>query len=717
MRFYPLCLVSLILSTVGLGVHAVENTKPTAASLQDGFFSSMFWLWSDKEVDEPALLGRQAAEMKAAGFDTVYAMPRATRYQLTDPEMVAAVARASEACRRLGLAFVWGPDPRVLASVTTRETGYGAQVLLTTREYNKKPSAKGSEDPAAAFNEGTVEEGRYSLRFEYPARRDVHLLTDVGLWFSPVAVDRVFAYRWKDGKVEPSSLRDITASHHLFVNRSQYYVEVFGRVDLPGTDWRVIAFPRFMTNMYAFESPEHERRLVGLLDTYAQAGIRFDGFWWDEPGYYFQFGQYAAGETLYERFKARYGYELRDRLYALLLPLSDSSQNKVRRDYFELLMDEVFGAEKRFWQEGEKRFGVLRMGVHHTWHSIPDNMYNGSADLWRGLEGVDGGYTDDARFERYFQAGLAEKYGQVSYLIVAASLARFSKSGQAFYNRWGVDYGAEVPRYWNDLMPLFSNRWIQHAYGYTGVIGASRNFGPGFPNHPTWPILPELNRRARKVYEVTGYRLPEADVAFVYPFSELYAGLEPKNDRLIERVNSLLGAMPAAGVGVEAVSEDWLGEAEFKDGRLCVRGRAYRALVVPCATQMAPAALRVLQKLLAADFRVVFAESVPSRSSDGSPVALGARAELEIGGEDEGGSLTDRIEALHLPSLTTRLKGAYVSAIPGEGDALFVLAMPVEPGSEIGGRFMAKGVTVEVAPTKSLVIYRVAPGKAEEVFR
>jgi len=704
------CLALAVPMTRAEGLTPPAKALAPAASTQA--HSALFWLWHDVHFENPKLLLSELEDIRKAGFDMVYAMPRGTRYQLHNPEMDRALKVASEACSAAGIRFVWGPDPRLAASEAVRRTGRGAEILLTTAVYNQKPGGKGAT--RAAHAETRVEAGRYSLRFEYLPRRDVHLLADVSLALNPTGVERVYAYELRNGKVVPGSLRDLTASAHFFVNRSFNYVEVFGEANLPEGDWRVIAFPRFGTNLFDFGSPAHEEVLSGLLDRYHSQGIKLDGLWWDEPGYYLQYGQYLIGDKVYADFKARFGYELRDHLHALLLDQEDGAQLRVRDDYFRLIGDYVLDAERRFWERGERSFGRLRMGIHHSWHSIPDNLYHGSADYWRGVSSVDAGYTDDARFENYFTQGLDSKFEQVSYLVLASSLAKFSRSGEAWYNRWGVNYEAPVPRYWNDLMQLWSCRWLQHAYGNTGVIGATRNFGPGFPNHSTWPLLPELNARARQVHEVTGLRLPAADVAVVCPLATFRAGHEPGNDELVRSVNRLVGALPAAGVQVDFISDDFLAEAVLANGVLQVRGQSYKALVLPGAEVVSKAVWAKLQELRAAAFPVVFVDNLPSRLVEGPTIAPLGDKTLQFSklrAEDLPGAL----EALRLPSPVGRLPGAYVTALREDG-SLLVLIMPITPGTTVTGSLSTEQGTLAVAPTQTLAIYRVSKGNSTRVF-
>lgn len=682
----------------------------SASEKKPGPFATMFWTWQDEAIENPDVLLKQLADLKAAGFDGLFVMPRATRYQIFDDEMIAAVKLASETCRREGIEFIWGPDPRFGAHHIIGKTGYGAEILLTGLDFIAKAPPAGNKLPPdrALLNECKIENGRFTLRYNYPSRRDVHMLTEVGLWLNPVGVDKVFAYQRKDGKVIASSVRDITAQHHFFVNRSLYYVEVFGKPELPPGEWWVVAFPRFSSNLYAFDAPEHEAEMMKLLDRYQAEGIRFDGFWWDEPGYYLQFGHYAISERIYRDFRAKYGYDLKEKLHALLLTLDDGSQMRVRNDYFQLVMDYVFGAEERMWREGEKRFGPLRMGIHQNWHTIPDNMYHGSADYWRGLAALDAGYTDAGSFERYFKAGLAEKYEDVSFMILATSLARYSKTGQAYFNQWGVNYEERVPAYWNDLMAIFSNQWIQHSYGTTKGIGAGRDFGPGFPNHPTWPILPKLVEKTRRVHAITGYKLPVADVAVVCPLATMMVGLEPENDEIMSKVNRLVGAMPAAGVQVDFISDNWLGDAVLEGGLLRLGRHSYKAVVLPCARVLTAKEHTVLQKLVAAKFPVHIVDRSPECTLDGTSVSLPLPVAFKI--EPNASGLTDAIARLNLPSLVTALPGAYVTAIPAENGDLFVSVMPVMPGATVSGEILCRGQKVEVAPANSLSIYRVGSG-------
>lgn len=143
-------------------------------------------------------------------------MPRATRYHLFDPDMTDAVRYASALCRDGGLEFIWGPDPRFAATHIVRKTGYGAEMLMVNREFVSNLNPPGGADPEMyLLNETKAVNGTYLLRYQYPSRRDLHMLTEVGLWLDPLKVEKVYADQRRNGRVLPSSIRDITESHHI----------------------------------------------------------------------------------------------------------------------------------------------------------------------------------------------------------------------------------------------------------------------------------------------------------------------------------------------------------------------------------------------------------------------------------------------------------------------------------------------------------------------
>ncbi|MDD4921263.1 MAG: hypothetical protein PHS30_02160 [Bacteroidales bacterium] len=681
----------------------------------------MFWLLKDAEIEQPALLQSQFDDLKKAGFTSLYVMLRSTRYHIFDKEVIAVAKRTGEMCRQNNIKFIFGLDPRFGAIYITRKSGYGAQILLTVPDYFTDISAESKKETGDikqnGLNEQKIVQGKYSLKYTYPSRRDTHILTEVSMWYNPIGVDKVYAYRRENGKVITSSVRDITSGHHFFINRSFYYIEIFGEVYLPDGEWYVTAFPRFMTNMYAYESKEQQQIFEDLIGEYKKQDVKIDGIVWDEPGYYVNFGKYVVSEQLYADFQKKYGYDLKSKLYALTLTLDDESQIKVRNDYFELLMDYVFGGEKRCRDIAKRYYGKMRMGIHATWHDIvSEDMFHGTGNLWRGFESVDGGYTDGGSYENYFTDNQENRFAAVAYMIIAKGLARFSESKKAHFNQWGVHFDNQVPVYWNDLMAAFSNEWINHSYGYTGVIGADRSFGPGYPDHESWNIMPDLVAECKKVNEITSYNLPLGESVIIYPNTTLLGSWAVEGVAKERRILALIGAMPAMGLQTDVIGSNLLDEAEVKNGRLVVRGHIYNAVFLPYNEILSSKSVHVLQQMIAQKGRIYFGGNVPQQDLDGKVVDLKVKTSFSLSGDIE--KTMSEVSKLKIPSGCTQLKGAYLNLIPSDdGKMVFLTVMPIVPNTHVGGAVVCFGQKVEIGMTKSLAIYEIKRGvKPKKVF-
>jgi hypothetical protein len=378
-------------------------------------------------------------------------------------------------------------------------------------------------------------------------------------------------------------------------------------------------------------------------------------------------------------------------------------------------MDYVFGGERRLWEKGEALFGPLRMGIHQTWHWLPDDAYTGTGDLWRGLAAVDGGYTDQGSFERYFEMDDRGRYIEAARMIVAKSLARFSRDNRAHFNQWGVRYGNEVPVYWSDLMAAFSNEWVNHCYGYTGVLGADRSFGPGFPDHPSWALLPQLNARSREVLRLTGFALPVAEVAVVYPNPTVLTGWAPRTKTIVDETHRLIGLLPALGIQADAISPDLLASGEVVKDALEIQGQRYKAVVVPYGSVTTPGALRVLEDLRRRRFPLHFLAETPTWTIRGERVSQDFGQPVSLPADSAG--FAAAVERLHLPSPCTKLPGAYLNVLPGTpADEALLTVMPVDPRAAVSGELRCLGRLVRVERTDGLAIYRIGRSGVRKVF-
>ncbi len=681
----------------------------------------IFWLLRDGQIENHQLIEKEFGEIVSAGFEGVHVMLRATRYHIFDQEVIAASKKISELCKAQNIYFTIGLDPRFGARHIVGKTGYGAEILMPIADYftpvnNYDGLEKAATPERFKLHEVKVVDSRYDLRYKYPERRDSHILTEVGLWYNPLKVEKVFAYQRKNGKVISSSVTEITESHHLFINRSAYQLEVFGKVKLPPGDWYVVAFPRFMTNMYAYDSKEHKSLFQDLLVAYKNKGVEPDGIVWDEPGYYVEFGKFVISASIYQQFYQKYGYKLSDKLYALILEMDDHSQIKVRNDYFNLLMDQVYAGEKECWNKSEELWGPIKMGAHQTWHNIvSDDMFHGSASMWKGLRTTDGGYTDLGMFEEYFTGNTEDKYFQAAYVVLAKSLARYSRTGKAHMNQWGVNYDDEVPLYWSELLAAFSVNWINHCYGYTGTIYADRNFGPGYPDHHTWDVIPDVVKKEKKVEAITNFDLPLGDVALVYPVESYISGAPIPGSKSEKSVLRLIGGLAAKGMQLDVISSEMLDTAKVSQGKLTIGKHIYNSVLIPDNKILTAKSVKLLSKMIEQKANIFFGGELPQFTIEGDPVNLGVTSDFSLLGNIE--KTLNEIARLEIPSICSGLKGAYVNIIPtAEEESYFITIMPIVPGAEVGGEIMFKNRPIAIDTTKKLVIYKVNNMRINRVY-
>lgn len=681
----------------------------------------IFWLLRDKQIEDHVQIEKEFNDIVKAGFKGVHVMLRASRYNIFDTEVIAASKQISDLCKKADIHFTLGLDPRFGVNHIIQKTGYGAEILMPIADYfTRITNYDGFENAPSPerfkLHEVKVVDGRYDLRYKYPERRNSHILTEVGLWYNPIKVEKVFAYQRKEGKVVSSSVTDITEGHHFFVNRGAYQVEVFGKTELPQGHWYVVAFPRFMTNMYAYESEEHKEVFQNLLIDYKNAEVQPDGIIWDEPGYYVEFGKFVVSSGIYKQFQQKYKYKLEEKLYSLILELDDNSHIKVRNDYFNLLMDQVYGGGKECWEKSEELWGPVKMGVHQTWHNlVADDMFHGSASIWKGLHSTDGGYTDDGMFEHYFTGDIEEKYRKIAFDVLAKSLARYSKTGKAHMNQWGVDYDDEVPLYWSELLAAFSVNWINHCYGYTGTIYADRNFGPGYPDHHTWDIVPDIIKIAVETEAITGFKLPLGETALVYPVETSISGAPIPCSKSETQILKLIGGLTAMGIQLDVISSEMLDTAKIVNGNLSIGDHSYKSLLIPNNKILSKNSVQLLSNLVKQNSRTYFGGELPQFTIEGEAVSLDVKKSFSLSGDIK--TTLDEISTLEIPSICSGLEGAYLNVIPAENkNSFFITVMPIIPNTEIGGKFIFKRKPINVEKTKSLVIYKIDNRKVTKVY-
>ena len=290
-------------------------------------------------------------------------------------------------------------------------------------------------------------------------------------------------------------------------------------------------------------------------------------------------------------------------------------------------------------------------------------------------------------------------------MVIAKGLARYSESKKAHFNQWGVNFDNQVPIYWNDLMAGFSNEWINHSYGYTGVLGADRSFGPGYPNHESWKIIPDLVAKCKKVNEITSYNLPMGESVIVYPNTTLESSWAVDGVDNERRVLEFIGSMPAMGIQTDVIGSNLFDEAEVYNGKLILRGHTYSTVFLPYNKVLSNKSIQVLQKLIAQKGRVYFGGELPQLDLNANSIDLHLKLSFTLSGDIKQTMLD--IEQLCIPTNCTKLNGAFLNVIPSnDGNTFFLTVMPITPNEVVAGKVICMGVEVDIT-TNSLAIYQI----------
>jgi hypothetical protein len=664
---------------------------------QDAPTSLIMWTWQDAQVEQPHLLDEGLRDMARHGFSGALAMLRGCRYPISDPLILRAAGIAARIAHDLGLTFWFALDPRLDQGRLIALDGGAARYLLTGREPSGALPCEAAVDAA----------GRYCLRLEYGQPRGQHMLSQVAITFEPEGVERAFAYRKApDGTLLTATLRDITDQTRLFIQRGQGYLEIFGTLEeMKGDGWHVLALPRCRSTYPELGSPAVREAMVDLYRAYHTAGVALDGVFWDEIGYVSGYGsdrcRLPSGPAIQDAFAKRHGADLAGLLPYLLLNDDAGCAGRVRRDYYAAVQGAVLGAQACCSAEARRLWGPdVESGIHQTWHQNANDLPHGSGDWWRGSAALSGGYTDVGDAEQWDDEEHATE--TLAMAVTAVSLARFHARPRAFCNLWGVDYGEPGSRapgtildWWADLLSAFGIVWLAHTYGPNGYIDCFTNWGPGYPNHPTWDRLTGVNRRIARIHEITGGGLPDANVAVVYPLDTLAEIGSACANMVARDAQRVVAGLTRQQVAVDVISPALFAGGEARGGRLVLhtpRGcQRYAAVVYPGSNEVQPDEPPRFQELRAA--------SVPCFVIN--PQQAGAA----------NGALYETVR--ELPRLVEAPAGSLVNLFHRADGDLALTVVPAEFGRPVEGPIRYGDVCLDISALSGLAAVRFGPDGRE----
>lgn len=545
----------------------------------------MVWSIHDEVIESAHVREKQFADIVAAGFDGVAAFVRCTRYTWDDPAARAALAHISALCSAAGLRLWIGPDPRFISRALIGAHG-GAELLLF-----------GDSTRATAFpHRVPVRDGRFVVRCTL-APRHGHMFQEVALTYLPLGLARVYAVRGGVATAGAGDIRDITGAARMFYNARDGYVEAFGSFQPPDDGaWDVLAFFHVRSSHVDFSNRGQMREYVRRLALLKKAGVRVQGFMWDEPGYTCTYGSLPYTPAIRAAWGEALGLQPDRVLWKMALDAADGSHAAVRQRYYRIVQQTVVDAQRATNLAMRRLWGPRCVaGIHDTWHfesADMCDMNHGSMDLWKGAEAKSGGFVDVGGVND-LRSPASPYYANLAALsAIAASLGRHATGKFAYNNLWtvgdddGEGWQATVMDHCVNVMALFGTRWLAHAYGPVGTVGQERSFLgspplPGYPDHSTWPFFPQWNERLKAHMASTGGHLPLTNVLVVFPVDALHALADQRADRLSADVFRLILALVDAHYQPDVVSPLLAARGRWKNGVFTLGRYRYDAVVMP----------------------------------------------------------------------------------------------------------------------------------------
>lgn len=522
------------------------------------------WVWGDEEIEDPKTLKSQLLSIHQAGYSAVLAVLGNTRYEIVDRKVTRAVSQTSQWAAKRSIVFWFQADPRKASRFLISKTGEKTQNLFMLKDLR---------DGFHASNLclGKIVDGRFEIHCSTMHGRRVPECEEGTLSFEPSGLERAFIFKMKDGVVLNRTIRNISGEARFYANIREGRVEIFGSFSPPdGEDWWAMAFPRFDTNLTDFAGRESNDALYGLIEDLFDAGAYLNGITWDRGGYCGEPGRLPVSLSIYNIFNSEYGYDLRDRLVALALPVDDGSHASVRHDYYSMLTEVMSSAFREFQQNVHGFFGSVETGIFHEWecgNSAFAAPYRECADPWiRLAPSTSGMAVLTLRKEDPGGASI----DALAHLALTKSMGAFSQGESALVRIQAPRWDEQTIEYWSGVTVLYSVRWMADASPETEVL-----------TEPDYGLFAKANETAKRVEGITGFRFPESDTLLAYPY-ETWIAADP-GDRmdLSERLHRFIGTLILNGIQLDVISSSFLRLGKPSADGFRIGYRRYRALICP----------------------------------------------------------------------------------------------------------------------------------------
>lgn len=376
----------------------------------------------------------------------------------------------------------------------------------------------------------------------------------------------------------------------------------------------------------AFIKCTHEKYCKRYGEDFGKA---VPGVFMDEPnhGSYFSGTQHMCHNDgipwtpkLPEVFKARYGYDIIDRIVEVFFDVTDVDEcgiTPARHDYHDCtthLFCTAFAKQLYDWCE--------KYGLDLTGHLLfEDTLYHQAQAVGSCL-----------RFYEYMQAPGMDLLTQ--HWTVFNTARQVSSAAHQFnrprrltetYGCTGWDFefaGHKTLGDWQAAMGI--NLRCQHLSWYTMLGEAKRDYPASiFYQSPWWQQYTAVEDYFARINAVMANGVERRDLLVLHPiesawllvkhgWNKNYSGYTDESLELDRKFKKLTHSLDAVNVGFDFGDEEMIARlAKISSGQICIGHAAYKAILIPPMITMRSSTLELLKKFQAAGGEVIFTGPAP----------------------------------------------------------------------------------------------------------
>lgn len=420
--------------------------------------------------------------------------------------------------------------------------------------------------------------------------------------------------------------------------------------EAPPGPWKLFFFIERQASWYADVLNEETTRefLARTHQRYKESvgaekfGEKIRGFYTDEPAMHY-FEIFKNNSTLpwsaqmLRIFRERKGYDLKPLLPMLYYNIGPETE-QIRYDFFSALSDQYEDAFYRQISDWCRENDTDFTGHLLCEESIRLHAKTGG-NLFHMLRHMDMVGVDHL----YPRVGTRQMPNEHVALKIASSAAHQNGSTRLLCESMGG-------LYWDCTMERM--KWVAdweyvlgvnllnpHGFHYAIEGSRKRDWPPSqFYHHTWWQEYADFNTYISRLgYILSGGR-HIAKLAVLYPINTVWATYTPQSPTpvgaLIEaEFPYLADRLLRIHIDYDYLDEDTLAQCRLEDGKLCIQGEQYEALLLPAMTHIKASTMDMLERFVAAGGSVLADTLLPMQCIEGKEDNLTERVERLFGAD------------------------------------------------------------------------------------